>query len=66
MAATTPLRTQITLAERMHVALGRSAHAALAGLKRVWKADGSSEAEIHAIIPDRPASKKTAAQAPKS
>jgi len=30
----------------------------IAGLKRQWKADGMSEADIHAIIPDRPRPKK--------
>jgi hypothetical protein len=31
----------------------------LANLKRLFKVDGMSEAEIHSIIPDRPVAKKT-------
>ncbi|AKF04289.1 hypothetical protein DB32_001438 [Sandaracinus amylolyticus] len=56
-AAAAPART-VALLEKVHVALGRVAHAGLASLKRAYKANGFSEAEIHSVIPDRPASRK--------
>lgn len=40
---------------RMKVAVGRVLHTQLSRLKRAWKAEGYSEAEIHDVIPDRPA-----------
>ncbi len=49
----------IALLERVRSALGRVVQFELANLKRMFKVDGMSEAEIHTIIPDRPASKKT-------
>lgn len=48
----------IALLERVRFALGRVAQYELANLKRLFKVDGMSEAEIHTIIPDRPAKKK--------
>jgi len=39
---------------RVRLALGKVTHAELAGLKRFYKAEGFSEAEIHTVIPDRP------------
>jgi hypothetical protein len=52
----------VVLLERVHTALARVAQFELANLKRMFKVDGMSEAEIHTIIPDRPVAKK----APKS
>lgn len=49
-----------TLLERVRTALGRSAQFDLASLKRAYKIEGMSEAEIHTIIPDRPPPKKKA------
>jgi hypothetical protein len=48
----------VTLLERTRTALGRVAQFELANLKRLYKADGMTEAQIHAIIPDRPVAKK--------
>lgn len=54
-------KTRVVLLERVSLALARSAALALAGYKRVLKAAGFSEAEIHTVIPDRskPAQKKS-------
>ena len=59
-----PLRARAALASRMRTAVGRATQIALVGLKRSWKADGKSEAEIHAVIPDRPKAKKALASTP--
>ena len=48
----------VALLERVRTALGRVAQFELANLKRMFKIDGLTEAEIHAIIPDRPVPKK--------
>jgi hypothetical protein len=48
----------VVLLERVRTALGRVAQFELANLKRLFKVDGMSEAEIHSIIPDRPVAKK--------
>jgi len=53
-----PLTTRLALVSKMKTAVARSLVASIAGLKRQWKADGMSEADIHAIIPDRPRPKK--------
>lgn len=47
-----PLRARVELAEEMQRAVANSAHAALACLKRSWRADGKREAEVHEVIPD--------------
>jgi len=44
----------LALLERMRSALARSAQMELVGLKRMYKAKGFRETEIHAVIPDRP------------
>lgn len=62
--AARPLKTQVSLAERMETAIGRATQIALTGLKRAWKADGKSETEIHSVIPDRPKPAKKPAPAP--
>jgi hypothetical protein len=51
---------RVKLLERIRTTLGRSAQFELASLKRAYKNEGMSEAEIHAIIPDRPPAKKKA------
>lgn len=56
--AARPLVTRVELAVKMRSAVARSIAVSLAALKRQWKADGISEADIHAIIPDRPRPKK--------
>jgi len=42
---------------RVRTALGRVVQAELSSLKRMYKAEGFTETEIHAVIPDRPASR---------
>lgn len=49
----------VALLERVRTALGRVAQFELANLKRMFKIDGMTEAQIHSIIPDRPVAKKT-------
>jgi hypothetical protein len=46
-------RTKLKLLERVKDAVGRSAAIELSHFKRVLKAHGFSEAEIHSVIPDR-------------
>ena len=48
----------VALLKRVRTALGRVVQFELANLKRMYKIDGMTEAEIHTIIPDRPAPKK--------
>lgn len=52
--AARPAQARVRLAERMLAAIARSGQVALSRLKAQWKADGKTEAEIHAVIPDRP------------
>jgi hypothetical protein len=47
-------RSTVKLYDRMLTAVARSAHVELARLKRYWKSEGISEADIHTVIPDRP------------
>ena len=47
-------RLRMRLLERVRTALGRAAQMELAHLKRRFRAEGFSEAEIHGVIPDRP------------
>lgn len=54
VAAARPARARVKLAQRMQTTLARHAQVALSRLKAQWKADGRTEAEIHAVIPDRP------------
>lgn len=49
----------VMLLERTLTAMARVVQFELANLKRMYKIDGLSEAEIHVIIPDRPVAKKT-------
>ncbi len=43
---------------RVRMALGKVVQAELTNLKRLYKAEGFSEAEIHVVIPDRPGKTK--------
>jgi hypothetical protein len=52
--AARPAQLRITLLSRVHGALARTAQLQLAALKRMYKASGVSEADIHKVIPDRP------------
>jgi len=45
---------QVKVLGRVRTALGKVVHSELSSLKRLYKAEGFSEAEIHAVIPDRP------------
>lgn len=45
-------RRRVELLGRIRVAVARSAHVELAGVKRCYKAEGFGEAEIHTVIPD--------------
>lgn len=47
-------RATVKLYDRMLTAVARSAQLELARLKRYWKSEGLSEADIHTVIPDRP------------
>lgn len=48
--------TRIEVLERVYFAVARSAAIELANLKRLYKAEGFSESDIHSVIPDRPRS----------
>lgn len=48
-------RASLSLFGRIRTVLSRSGQVELAGLKRLYKAHGFTEAQIHAVIPDRPA-----------
>lgn len=49
-------RATAKLYDRMLTAVARSGQIELARLKRFWKSEGLSEADIHSVIPDRPRS----------
>lgn len=49
---------RVKLLDRIRTALGRIAQFELGALKRDYKNKGMTEAQIHAIIPDRPTAKK--------
>jgi hypothetical protein len=52
--AARPFAARIALADKMEIAIARTAHASLVALKRIWKAEGHTDPEIHEVIPDRP------------
>lgn len=54
-------RARLQMFDRARTALAHSAQIALAALKRLYRAEGFSEAEIHTVIPDRPRKKAAAA-----
>ncbi|MDI1479670.1 hypothetical protein [Polyangium sp. y55x31] len=49
---------QVKILGRVRTALAKVVHADLSNLKRLYKIEGFSEAEIHTVIPDRPTKKK--------
>jgi len=49
---------QVKVLGKVRVALAKVIHSELSNLKRLYKADGFSEAEIHTVIPDRPSKSK--------
>lgn len=51
-------RVQLRQMQRAKTAIGHSAQMELAHLKRLYKAAGFSEADIHSVIPDHPRPKK--------
>lgn len=50
----------VEVLDRVHMAVARVGAMELAALKRLYKADGFTEAEIHEVIPDRPRSSAAA------
>ena len=52
-------RIQLQQMQRAKTAIAHSAQMELAHLKRLYKAAGFSEADIHSVIPDHPRPKKT-------
>lgn len=52
-AARTPV-ARVGVLERVRTAMARSIAMELAHLKRLYKAEGFTEADIHTVIPDRP------------
>ncbi len=54
-------RARLQMFERARTALAHSAQIALAHLKRLYRTEGFSEAEIHTVIPDRPRKKSATA-----
>ena len=57
-------RIRLQQLQRAKTAIAHSAQMELAHLKRLYKAQGFSEAAIHSVIPDRPRPKKTVATQP--
>jgi len=53
-----PASLRLRQLQRAKTAVAQSARMQLAQLKRVYKAEGFSEADIHSVIPDRPRSTK--------
>ena len=62
--ATRKPAARVKLLSAMHVSVARYAQTELANLKRRYKSEGFSEADIHAVIPDRPRAKPAAAPEP--
>lgn len=63
-AASKPV-AKLGVLERIHTTIARVAQLELSNLKRLYKANGFTEVEVHAIIPDRPAARaEKAAPAP--
>jgi hypothetical protein len=52
-------RIRLQQMQRAKTAIAHSVQMELAHLKRLYKAQGFSEADIHSVIPDRPRPKKT-------
>jgi hypothetical protein len=56
-------RARLQLLDRAKTALAQSSQIGLSHLKRLYRAEGLSEAEIHTVIPDRPRKRPSAAPA---
>jgi hypothetical protein len=63
MAPSAGPRARLQMFERALTAVAHSGQIALAHLKRLYRTEGFSEAEIHTVIPDRPRKKAVAAKA---
>ncbi|TKC94598.1 hypothetical protein [Polyangium fumosum] len=50
---------QVKILGRVRTSLAKVVHSELTNLKRLYKIEGFSEAEIHTVIPDRPSKKKS-------
>jgi hypothetical protein len=57
-------RTRVDMLGRASTALAHASQIALAQLKRLYRAEGFTEAEIHTVIPDRPRKKASAVTPP--
>lgn len=57
-------RTRVQMYERAKTAVAHTAQIALAHLKRLYRAEGFTEAEIHAVIPDHPRKRPTVTEEP--
>jgi len=57
-------RARAQMFDRAMTALAQSSQMALAHLKRLYRAEGFSEAEIHTVIPDRPRKKPSSPTPP--
>ena len=55
--AARPYATRIALGQRMVIAIAHSVQLTLSRLKRLWLSEGMTEAQVHEVIPDRPASR---------
>jgi hypothetical protein len=66
VAALSAPAAELELLGRVLTALARTLRLELIGLKQGWKAAGFSEAEIHAVIPDRPSRPGSALEPPPS
>ena len=54
LEAAAPERARVALLARVQMALARTGQVQLSHLKRLYRAQGMSEAEVHRVIPDRP------------
>jgi hypothetical protein len=59
-----PARARVELLDRVRRAIATSAQVELSSLKRLYKVERFTEADIHAVIPDRPPSAKRTAPTP--
>ena len=59
-----PARARVELLDRVRRALATGAQVELSSLKRLYKVERFSEADIHAVIPDRPMTARKSAATP--
>lgn len=57
-------RARVQMFDRATTALAQSSQMALSHLKRLYRAEGFTEAEIHTVIPDRPRKKPSSVTPP--